>query len=1023
MKRRALYATVSLVALASGISAARAADLSVNPPSPPIASWTGWYVGTHLGSGWGYDGWRSGSGVLAPLTPFFGEASSGGAIAGAQIGYNKQFGRWVLGAEADASFADLQGIAECANGLWLCRTRTNALGTATARLGLTVDQFLLYGKGGLGWAHEQFAMLPYPSFGIPNQFSGDAMRLGWTAGLGLEYAFSPALSAKVEYDWLDFGNKTTRMTDQFGNQSDVVVGSHAQLVKLGLNYHLGNGLPAFATGAGPAFMSAAAPSANRNWTGFYVGVHGGGGWGRTDWKQADGVFNTFADSIFAGSGEAGGMMVGGQAGYAWQFGRWVTGIEGEASWADVDSNAKCAVSEVGPTSFNCHSRIDALGALTGRLGTTYGNLLIYGKAGAAWAHETHDAVNPQTAFGALPTNRFTADDTRWGYTIGTGLEYAFSPAWSAKVEYDYANFGSKTVAFTDQFGNVSNVGLWQDLHSVKMGVNYKLGADPAAAAYASAVPSKAYVKAPEPFADWSIEAGARAFVSSGRKAQDLGAIPGQDNIVSRLSYRGMTGYAAELFARLDHRDGIFVKGNLGLGDFAGGTMNDEDFVPGVTPYSNTRHQQRDGRLRYGALDVGYDVIKGPAGELGPYVGYRSFYESGPTFGCVQVANGGICAPPTTQDTSLLALSETETWRGVAVGLNTRVPLSDRWKLEIDAAYLPYVNFQGHDQHWNRPDINPGPEHGDGWGTQIEAIVSYAMTDRWNVGVGGRYVYLATNNAYTQFPAVSPNQLEKFYTERWGGFVQTSYRFGGDMRAQASAASAASSPAAPRDWTGVYIGGHLGAGAGTSDFADPYPSFGFGDRVRTAGAVAGAQIGVNYQRGHAVVGLEAAGSWSRVEGTFTCFTGFPDPFAAGMNCGSTLDRLATFTGRLGYAADSTLYYVKAGAAVGHTNFMLNADPVLNAMGLGNTGGVLNSSTTAWGWTAGAGIEHALDAHWSVVGDYKYVDLGSTPASFANAPDPLAAVQSETIKQRYHVMTLGVNYKLDWTQFAGRGARAD
>nr|WP_249811325.1 outer membrane beta-barrel protein [Bradyrhizobium sp. 197] len=1007
-----------MVVFVSGISAARSADLSVGVP-PPVASWTGLYVGTHLGSGWGYDAWRSGSGALAPFTPFFGEASSDGTIGGAQIGYNKQIGRWVLGVEADASVADLQGIAECGNSVWICRTRTNALGTATARLGFTVDQFLLYGKGGFGWAREELATTPYPTFGNVNQFYGSATRLGWTAGLGLEYAFAPGLSAKIEYDYLHFGDKTTTLTDQFGNQSNVAVGSDAQLIKLGVNYHLGEGIPSFAVGAGPVF--AAAPTGNRNWTGFYVGAHGGGGWGRTDWERADGLFNAFGDLMFAGTGVTGGMIFGGQAGYNWQFGRWVTGIEGEASWADFDSNAKCAVG-TGLLSFNCHTRIDALGSVTGRLGTTYGNLLIYGKAGAAWAHEAHEAVTSLIDLPEFfpPDNRFKADDTRWGYTVGTGLEYGFSPAWSAKVEYGYTYFGSKTFTFTDQFGNASNVQLMQDLHTVKMGVNYKLGTDPVAGAYASIAPSKSYVKAPQIWSDWVIEAGARAVVSSGRKAQDFGDTPSLDYIQSRLTYTGMTNYAAEIFARLDHRNGMFVKGNFGLGNFVGGQMYDEDFPPSLTPYSNTVQQQRDGHLRYGGLDVGYNLIKGPGGELGPYVGYRSFYESGPTHDCVQIASYPACVPAIAPETSLAGLSETEIWRGVAVGLNTRVPLSDRWKLEIDAAYLPYVNFQGEDNHWLRPDINPGPEQGHGWGTQIEAIVSYAMTDRLSVGVGGRYMYLATSSAYTQTAGVPGIQPEKFYTERWGGFVQTSYRFGGDPRAATSAAPYDKAPAAPRDWTGIYFGGHLGGGSGYSDWADPYPWIGFGDRVRAGGAVAGAQVGINYQRGHAVFGLEAAGSWSQIEGTFTCFAGFPDPAAAAMDCGSRLDRIATFTGRVGYAADSTLYYVKAGAALGHTNFMLNADPVFNKLGLGFTGGILNSDTTAWGWTAGAGIEHALDAHWSVVGDYKYVDLGTTTVTFANAPAPLAAVQSETIKQRYHVMTLGVNYKFDWTSFAGRTA---
>lgn len=1019
MIRGILYASVSTVAVLCVVSAAQAADLSLMP-APPTVSWTGAYTGVHLGSGWGHDTWRTGDGPLANFIPFVGEASSGGTIGGAQVGYNYQTGRWVFGAEADASFADLQSIAECANGVFICRTRMTALGSATARLGIAFDQFLLYGKGGLGWAHEQFAMMPYPTFGNFNQFSGNATRLGWTIGLGLEYAFTPALSAKAEYDFLDLGSATTTLNDQLGNASNVAVSTHAHLIKLGLNYRLGEGLPFFAaTGPIPAFGSAAAPAGDRNWTGFYVGAHAGGGWGRTDWESADGVLATFADSQFAGSGDAAGMIFGGQVGFNYQAGRWVAGVEAEGAWSDVDSNAKCAVSEINDVSFTCHTRIDALGSLTARLGLTYGNLLIYSKAGAAWAHESHNAVNPQVSFGFGPTNVFSADDTRWGYTFGGGLEYAFSPAWSAKVVYDYANFGSRTITFADQLGNASNVKLFQDLHTLKMGVNYKLGTDPRAAAYASAAPSGAYLKAPQVPADWSLEVGARYYVSGGRKAQDLGDVPGLDDLVSRLTYTGMTGHSTEIFARLDHRDGIFVKGNFGLGDYVGGQLNDEDFPPGVTPYSNTFSQQRNGRLRYGAIDVGYDVIKGPGGELGPYVGYRAFYESGPAFGCFQIAtNPGICAPPQTQDASFLGITETETWRGVAVGLNTRVPLADRWRFEVDAAYLPYVDFQGLDQHWNRPDINPGPEEGHGWGAEIEAIVSYALTDRWSIGAGGRYMYLATTSAYTQFPAFSPNQREKFYTERWGGFVQGSYRFGGGPLAYASAAPITKAPPARTDWTGVYVGGHLGGGTGYNDWTDPYPSLGIGDRVFMGGAVAGAQVGVNVQRARAVYGVEAAGSWSQVEGTFTCFAGFPDPNAAGMNCGSTLAALATFTGRLGYAADSTLFYVKAGPALGHTSFMLNADTVLNALGAGSSGLVLTGDTVKWGWTAGAGIEHALDARWSIAGEYKYVDLGDTTVTFANAPALISAVQSETISQRYHMMTLGVNYRLDWNPLAGR-----
>ena len=211
--------------------------------------------------------------------------------------------------------------------------------------------------------------------------------------------------------------------------------------------------------------------------------------------------------------------------------------------------------------------------------------------------------------------------------------------------------------------------MFQDLHQVKLGVNYRLGTDPAAGVYASAAPGGSVFKAPELGSDWSIEAGARYFVSGGRKAQDLYDAPRTDGILSRLTYTGMTGHAAEIFARLDHRDGMFVKGNFGLGDLRGGQMNDEDFPPFTQPYSNTISVQRDSRLRYGSLDVGHDIIKGPGGELGAYVGYRQLYENGLAFGCAQVALAFGCVDPA-EPTSFLGITGTETWRGAAVGLNT-----------------------------------------------------------------------------------------------------------------------------------------------------------------------------------------------------------------------------------------------------------------------------------------------------------------------------------------------------------------
>ena len=99
------------------------------------------------------------------------------------------------------------------------------------------------------------------------------------------------------------------------------------------------------------------------------------------------------------------------------------------------------------------------------------------------------------------------------------------------------------------------------------------------------------------------------------------------------------------------------------------------------------------------------------------------------------------------------------------------------RLEVDAAYLPYVNKMGIDNHWLRPDINPLIEPGPkGWGAQFEAVLSYFITDKFSVGAGGRYWYFSTTEASTQFPGVPVASPMKFYTERYGGFLQASYKF-------------------------------------------------------------------------------------------------------------------------------------------------------------------------------------------------------------------------------------------------------
>lgn len=969
---------------ACGVSALIVACTFYCAPSraqtPAPFSWTGLYLGTHIGNASVSNHWKDNDGTLGTADPFPASFTGGGSVTGVQFGYNHQNGNIVLGIEAEAGIAKIDGAARCALGIYNCDAKIDSLGTIAARFGYAHDRFLIYGKAGAAWAHEKFEMMPSPAVGATPVYNGKQLRWGWVLGVGGEYAITPSTSIKVEYNYLSLGDGSAVVTDQFGDRSNLIVGQEAHLVKVGLNYKLdGKSWPWSAQADAPARPS-------WNWNGVYVGVQTGGGWGTTDWKTATGILATASTSIFPGSGTMDGMLGGGVVGFNRHVGSWVLGAEVDANWANLDGYARCATTEAPAASFICHSHIDSLGTITGRLGDTYGNFLIYGKFGAAWAHETHHAYRNNG------TNDFTGSSTRWGYAAGSGIEYAFTPAWSGKVEYNYLDFGSRKLPLIDANGNASTVEIGQQLHLVKLGLNYKLGVSP------SSDTQQAFADRTQRPSDWVMDTGLRYWFSNGKSQQDLYSNHPATQVNSRLIYGDMNGHAAETFARLDHRNGIFIKGNFGLGTLSNGRLIDEDMPPATDPYSATSSPMHDGGLRYGGLDVGYNVLNGPGGKLGPYAGYRHFYQRGRGYGCDQIATSTICAPGVAS--GVLVLTETETWRGVAVGLNGQLVLNDRWKIEVDAAFLPYVDRAGVDNHWLRADINPGPETGHGWGTQFEALTSYAVTDRLSVGVGGRYWFFTTTNGASQFPASSVPAPLKFVSDRYGGFLQASYKIGPVDRIPRTS----SADLRPRDWTGLYAGVHLGAGVARSQWSDPFPAGPIGDRVKMGGALGGGQLGFNYQTGKLVLGTEISGSWGRIEGTETCFSGNPDQSQAGLNCENKINALGTWTGRIGFAADQSLIYGQAGLAIAQQDYMLNSMAIPG-------GGLSSRSANNSGWTVGGGIEHALNAQWSVNVDYKYVDLGTRTIAFT-VPGPVAAVASEPVSTHLHFVSLGLNRRFDW-----------
>jgi outer membrane immunogenic protein len=224
--------------------------------------------------------------------------------------------------------------------------------------------------------------------------------------------------------------------------------------------------PAFAAdlAVAPARMPTKAVVATAySWTGFYIGVHGGGGWNK--FTGADPTIPGDPGSSVNGSG----AVAGGQIGGNYQIGNVVLGVEGTYAWSDIK------VSDGGPfaggAGFTATFKNDYIATVAGRVGYAFDRVLIYGKGGAAFTRDRLDANNGLA--GALAGSA-TGSFDRTGWLAGVGVEWAFLPNWSVKAEYNYMGFRSVTEVPTTT-GNLaaSPAAVKLDLQTAVIGINYK----------------------------------------------------------------------------------------------------------------------------------------------------------------------------------------------------------------------------------------------------------------------------------------------------------------------------------------------------------------------------------------------------------------------------------------------------------------------------------------------------------------------------------------------------------------------
>jgi outer membrane immunogenic protein len=200
-----------------------------------------------------------------------------------------------------------------------------------------------------------------------------------------------------------------------------------------------------------------------DWSGFYIGGNGGYGTSRNCWG-----FVPVAGAVIPdGCHNQSGGILGGQAGYRWQGGPFVFGLEAQGDWASLRSSH---VSLVNPLLTDT-SKVTGLGLFTGQIGYAWNAALLYVKGGAA---VTSNNIQQVTTAGAFGVNLATS--TRWGGTIGVGFEYGFAPNWSTGIEYDHLFMGTANNSFSVPAGAAAVVNqISQSVDMVTLRVNYKFG--------------------------------------------------------------------------------------------------------------------------------------------------------------------------------------------------------------------------------------------------------------------------------------------------------------------------------------------------------------------------------------------------------------------------------------------------------------------------------------------------------------------------------------------------------------------
>lgn len=273
---------LSSVALLGMSAAAVAADLPARTMAPapapfvaaPMFTWTGFYAGVNAGwtrndsdidrgafSGVGFDDDDLDGDIddddddddvnlNAAFPARLGTANRSGFIGGVQVGYNQQFGIFVAGIEADINWlgnrkfntSATSNVVGTAGGTAAVNLATSSrndwLGTARLRAGVAFDRFLVYGTGGLAFGSPDHSVNVRVNNTLTHTGTSDDLEAGWTAGGGVEYAFTNNMTVKAEYLYYDLGRTTVTANPTAGNlgTTSARFDNQGHIARVGLNW-------------------------------------------------------------------------------------------------------------------------------------------------------------------------------------------------------------------------------------------------------------------------------------------------------------------------------------------------------------------------------------------------------------------------------------------------------------------------------------------------------------------------------------------------------------------------------------------------------------------------------------------------------------------------------------------------------------------------------------------------------------------------------------------------------------------